>query len=636
MMDSTLLDQIRYLCRDRAAYEHLKAILVQQERVHKLSWEEQYEKLIAAKSSEHQSSDTFGNIIAREKALAQLADAIQRSPSLELVLQIAVQVAQKLLQVDRVAIFYRHPDGHGELATDAIAAGILSLANMPERQLSLARHMIESTNTEDSVQTVNSIRSSSLSSHIVNLLEQIGISSYVANKIYAGHEVWGTLVAFHGGAYHSWSESDRTSLSLIAAQIGIAISLTNLRQQSQDLTEDLQTLRLELDNLQQTVAEIAKSETKSSINVITNVITPPDLENEHNDNFEEAKLASDLAQVNHEEGRESENGFEEKLEETTNSVKEISGSEYLPIPENEVPPLLQTEDSHPSKSNLESEDLVLEEDIKLDEAALMSSKADFSNGKNLNNLKEFLGDKANLEEADAIEIEQHLSVAMPVEIPVEIPIPILGTSEIELIKPELSESEPPEIEVFEPKLIVETSEEKVEEEAIAPTSSKPDPIESTLSEQEQEVEESQVNQIDEPPASLETSQFVIADDDRDPAIEPQFIKTILAIAGDDSNATDFLLEVIDSYLKETPRQVQAIDKAIAINDHARLFQLLHTLRLSSDYIGALTLSYQCRQLESAVRANYVVLVYACLSQVAIEAHRATDALRIERSRYSPL
>ena len=261
-MDSTLLDQIRHLCRDRAAYEHLKAILVQQERVHQLSWEERYEQLTLAQttqSSDSPASDILTNIIAREKALAQLADTIQRSHSLELVLQVAVQVAQKLLQVDRVAIFRCYEDGRGEFVTDAIAAGLTSLADMPERQLSLARHMIESTNTEHSTQTIDSVRSSMLSSHIVTLLEQIGISSYAANKIYAAQQIWGTLVAFHGSAYHSWAESDRTSLALIASQIGIAISLTNLRLQSEELTDDLQILQSELDKLQQTVIELAEA-----------------------------------------------------------------------------------------------------------------------------------------------------------------------------------------------------------------------------------------------------------------------------------------------------------------------------------------------------------------------------------------
>jgi len=268
---------MRHLCRDRASYEHLKAILVQQERVHQISWEQRDQKLLSAQTSniltsDIVTSDIFKSVVAREKALAQLADAIQRSPSLELVLQIAVQVAQKILQVDRVAIFRRHPDGSGEFSTDAIGSGITSLADMPERQLSLARHMIESIQTEYSVQMVDSIRTSSLSSHIVTLLEQIGISSYAANKIYAGQEVWGILVAFHGSADHSWADSDRTSLSLIATQIGIAISLTNLRQQSQELADDVQVLRVELDNLQQIVIEIAKNESKLIIKPDVNPI----------------------------------------------------------------------------------------------------------------------------------------------------------------------------------------------------------------------------------------------------------------------------------------------------------------------------------------------------------------------------
>ena len=264
-MDSTLLDQMRHLCRDRASYEHLKAILLQQERVHQIRWEQRDQKLLSTQTSNILTSDIFNNVIAREKALAQLADAIQRSPSLELTLQIAVQVTQKILQVDRVAIFRCHPDGSGEFLTDAISSGTTSLADMPEKQLLLAQHMIESIQTEHSVQMVDSIRTSSFSSHIVALLEQIGISSYAANKVYSGQEVWGILVAFNNRAAHSWADSDRTSLSLIATQIGIAISLTNLRQQSQDLADDVQILRVELDNLQQIVIEIAKNESKLTI-----------------------------------------------------------------------------------------------------------------------------------------------------------------------------------------------------------------------------------------------------------------------------------------------------------------------------------------------------------------------------------
>jgi GAF domain-containing protein len=374
-MDSTLLDQVRHLCRDRAAYEHLKAILVQQERVHQISWEERYEKLIAAQSSDSQT-DIFSNIIAREKAIAQLADAIQRSPSLELVLQIAVQVAQKLLQVDRVAIFRCYPDGRGEFTTDAIASGLTSLADMPERQLSLARHMIESTDPEQSAQTIDSIRTSSLSSHIVTLLEQIGISSYAANKIYAGQDVWGTLVAFHGSVYHSWSESDRTSLSLIAAQIGIAISLTNLRQQSQELTNDLQTLQIELDNLQQTVAELAEKSANSTddqtINPNNQNVVGEEENNVLNKDLDSGDLEIEVIQLDKDTDVE-----ESELETIISNAEEITNYSDDAISQNGLPPLYLAPDSLSPISSVD-ERIESDETELFDEPAISFTREDIS------------------------------------------------------------------------------------------------------------------------------------------------------------------------------------------------------------------------------------------------------------------
>jgi GAF domain-containing protein/HPt (histidine-containing phosphotransfer) domain-containing protein len=627
-MDSTLLDQVRHLCRDRAAYEHLKAILVQQERVHQISWEERYEKLVSAQSSDTQT-DIFSNIIAREKALAQLADAIQRSPSLELVLQIAVQVAQKLLQVDRVAIFRGHPDGRGEFATDAIAAGVTSLADMPERQLSLARHMIESTNLEHAAQTIDSIRTSSLSSHVVTLLEQIGISSYAANKIYAGQDVWGTLVAFHGGAYHSWSDSDRTSLSLIAAQVGIAISLTNLRQQSQELTDDLQALQSELDNLQQTVVELAEREAKSTNaaeeqenKVLNKDVEPNDLENEKETEASE-------------------------LEVIVSNSEEINNFKDDSISQNEFPPLLV-----PDFISLISEEEVEVESDEIDspdEPAIKFTRHDISYVIMPDNLK-VISDIASEPEESESEESSVAEVEMSLE-----ETSLLESSEAEDLESQEAEQEMIATELaeieLEPSQLLEIEEsESCTSEELEPESSGADyPSDTQAMETEiiapelvgqkgieLEPHESEVASMGESQTGFDTTiDFAHNNgEDEEPAIEPQFIETILEVAGNDLKATEFLLNVIDSYLEETPQLVQAIDKALAVDDRARLLQALNTLRSSSDYIGALKLSYQCRQLELAIRANYVVLIYACLSQVAIEAQRATDALRIARSHYA--
>ncbi|MFM7602627.1 MAG: GAF domain-containing protein [Pseudanabaena sp.] len=730
-MDSTLLDQIRHLCRDRAAYEHLKAILVQQERVHRLSWEERYEKLISAQTNEDPNSDIFSNIIAREKALAQLADAIQRSPSLELVLQIAVQVAQKLLQVDRVAIFRCHPDGQGEFVTDAITTGLTSLADMPERQLSLARHMIESTHTEHSAQTIDSIRTSSLSSHIVTLLEQIGISFYAANKIYAGQEIWGTLVAFHGSAYHSWSDSDRTSLSLIASQVGIAITLTNLRQQSQELTDDLQALQVELNNLQQTVAAIAENTTHATTtpditpdsqpsNSEVTEIAPQEVANEElNDdpkdhNLEPNDLVLKVSQVNQDlddqENQENESKRSEveesEIEETANIQDESTSFQVEQNSQNAVltpflapdpsvslyeiedqkldhyitpeelavnfaqadisaditplEPLIEFEkddDITPFEPLIDFEKVVIPENINPVEPAIKFDKADISYVIMPDNLKVISANESESTEVKPTENELDETFALTDIALTENPNPEssqdsdksneeLEASHLAVSEPKITEPQPSALEIAETEILdtqipqsANLESEKTETKEIAPETTELDAMEVAESITPQLTEPVALHPI-QPEEQQETQQIDVditlgidRDHDDEPAIEPQFMETILEIAGNDLKAKEFLLNVIDSYLEDTPRLIQAIDKALAVNDQPRLLQSLNSLRSSSDYIGALTLSHQCRQLESAVRANYVVLIYACLSRVVIEAQRATDALRIARSHY---
>jgi GAF domain-containing protein/HPt (histidine-containing phosphotransfer) domain-containing protein len=740
-MDSTLLNQVRHLCRDRASYEHLKAILVQQERVHQLSWEDRYEQLVATQTDEQQTSNIFGNILVREKALAQLADAIQRSPSLDLVLQVAVQVAQKLLQVDRVAIFRCDAEGRGEFTTDAIAAGLISLADMPERQLSLSRHMIESTQAESSIQIVDSIRASSLSSHIVILLEQIGISSYTANKIYAGQGVWGTLVAFHSSVYHVWTESDRTSLSLVATQISVAIALANLRLQTQELSSNLQVLQVELNQLQQTVTELAEHrsmQSDSQISTISEIFPELDAEKIPASIIEEqpaniADRSTEVAEIKSviegdlktqsiqiiDSNEDTSNQLIEvaleisqNLVETTVdhtdiviNIAEVDTPEHLDVPsitsqdgETEVH-IEKVSNNFEPEFNPEYLDSSLENStangdlfaqvpidlgdnsLSIDDLQVLASEPEMIIIDNLEVEEEILG---RYEPYPLEIITDHFVSEKLSEEPSELKIEVISSNDIDEEINEVSldlESEISEVMVSNSNIeLHDMSQVAIETELEnIPTQSPTLPITLTgitsdtltvdnsenLSEVESPVESLaidsiQVDQDVKEPSELKrvTEQMLqkadvsangvkssvseavdiisVNEDEHDPTIELQFIETIVAIAESHEQGVKLLLNVIDSYLEEAPRLVQAIDKALAVNDHARLLEALNSLRANSDYVGALTLSYQCRQLESAVKANYVVLIYASLSQVAIEAQRATDALRVERSRYSAL
>jgi GAF domain-containing protein/HPt (histidine-containing phosphotransfer) domain-containing protein len=569
-MDSTLLDQIRHLCRDRAAYERLKAILVQQERVHQLSWEEQYIKLIAR--SETQETDPSFDILVREKALAQLAEAMQRSPSLDLVLQVAVQTTQKLLQVDRVAIFRHHSDGLGEFITDAIATGLLSLAEMPSRH-SLTRHIIESTQIEDSAQTFNSISNSSLSTHSINLLEQIGIASYAANKIYVGQEFWGTVVAFHGSNYHNWSESDRTSLSLISAQIGIAVTLSNLRQQTQSLAHDLQVLQLEVNNLQPKVNEIVESEI-SEIN--------------------ETEIIKDEI-----------NETEEQTEDLLESPITLSISPVIEIQEIE-PEVIEIQEIE-SISELAPESII---DTVVEYLVDTEIENDFVNS-------DLVDTKLK---NDFVDSDQELS---------NVEKQIVVSEEVQTIQLIAQPVEEWELDEEPIKLVEQPVEEwELDEEPIKLVEQ---PVEEWELDQES-IEVEKAIATDSTESRLE--ELLPTSNALDPVIEPQFIETILMLGGNGQKAIEFLINVIDTYLQDAPNLLWEIDRSITTKEKEQTLQSLNTLRSSSDYVGALILSQECRRLQSAVKADNESLIYTCLSLLEVEVERAVEALRIERSRYT--
>jgi HPt (histidine-containing phosphotransfer) domain-containing protein len=537
---------------------------------------------------------------------------------LDLVLQIAVQSAQKLLQVDRVAIFRHYPDGLGEFITDAIATGVTSLAEMPERQHSLTRHIIESTQIEDSVQIFNSINNSSLSTHSINLLEQIGIASYAANKIYAGQELWGTIIAFHSSNYHGWSEVDRTSLALISAQIGIAIALSNLRQQSQSLAHDLQVLQLEVNNLQQTVKEIADAEiAKAEVNedYISEAHISEIAVNEAIEQINSPILVSTVPVIE---------SNPEAIPETKHEA--IHEPIPEPIPESIIDTVLHY--------------LV---DNDLQNNAIISDRESSNLQLNTDHL-ELNQEEQNIKDEEPSQTEEELEIIEPpsqdlfdtLEQPDEyFPIEQNSLTQTFLVPDshaDLSDIQPEEIseQISEQILVIVPEEDKNLESVEEPTE------EWEIDNQSEEfiIEDAIATASNTLEDSSPAVYLDVAPNDLDPVIEPQFIETILMLAGNGQKAIEFLINVIDTYLQDAPNLLWEIDRAITIKDRAQILQSLNSLRSSSDYVGALILSQECRRLEAAVKADNVSLIHTCLSQLESEVERATEALRIERSRYT--
>jgi HPt (histidine-containing phosphotransfer) domain-containing protein len=69
---------------------------------------------------------------------------------------------------------------------------------------------------------------------------------------------------------------------------------------------------------------------------------------------------------------------------------------------------------------------------------------------------------------------------------------------------------------------------------------------------------------------------------------------------------DFVVELIDIYLTETPAQIQIIAKALSSQDYHALNIAAHTLKGSSLNLGAKTLGAACLKLEEIARSGKAI------------------------------
>ena len=85
-----------------------------------------------------------------------------------------------------------------------------------------------------------------------------------------------------------------------------------------------------------------------------------------------------------------------------------------------------------------------------------------------------------------------------------------------------------------------------------------------------------------------------------PVVDESVLREVLESTGDD---LDFVRELIETYLADSPAQLDAIDEALAADDAAALVRPAHTLKSSSATIGAMRLSAVARELEMAGRSG---------------------------------
>jgi CheY-like chemotaxis protein/HPt (histidine-containing phosphotransfer) domain-containing protein len=116
--------------------------------------------------------------------------------------------------------------------------------------------------------------------------------------------------------------------------------------------------------------------------------------------------------------------------------------------------------------------------------------------------------------------------------------------------------------------------------------------------------------------------------DLPPAVDRQVLANLRELQ--DSDEPDFVVELIDHLLAETPERLSAIGAAIAAGDARALNRISHSLKSSCGNLGAMGLSALCAQLERAGAESRLDGAPALLEQAHAEFARARAALEAER------
>ena len=111
-------------------------------------------------------------------------------------------------------------------------------------------------------------------------------------------------------------------------------------------------------------------------------------------------------------------------------------------------------------------------------------------------------------------------------------------------------------------------------------------------------------------------------------LDAKALQIIRDMAGE--GAEEVLAQVIDAYLEDAPKLLQAIAGAIALKDAQTLHRSAHTLKSSSTMLGATHLGNLCKELEAIGRRGTIQDREPKLSEIEAEYERVKAALQIKR------
>jgi signal transduction histidine kinase/predicted transcriptional regulator len=188
-----------------------------------------------------------------EPILGAIADFLHKSMDLKSLFQDIVAQVKNLFQADRVCLYRFHSDWSalaiaeavnpdypsllGFLIRNELVSGDEWLKKYQAGQPCIVTDMANA--RQGQVSTVGNTQTAIIGDSTDTLLKFFQIKASLAIPIQRGQELWGLLVVHQCAVSREWQESEIVFLQRLAMQLGIGIEQIQLRQQVQQLQDDL-------------------------------------------------------------------------------------------------------------------------------------------------------------------------------------------------------------------------------------------------------------------------------------------------------------------------------------------------------------------------------------------------------------
>jgi CheY-like chemotaxis protein/HPt (histidine-containing phosphotransfer) domain-containing protein len=199
-----------------------------------------------------QAEQALRDLARRETAIARIITRMRQSLDLNEIFLDTTDELRRALTCHRVAIYRFNADWSGQFLVESVAEGVTPLVGADGMTGDVdALNPVLCHKTWQLTQggpfklgasylSASDVTQADLADTCLELLDRLSARAFICAPIHCGRELWGVLSAYQNDKPRAWSESDIKILVQIGAQLGIAVQQTQLVQQLQQQSMELQ------------------------------------------------------------------------------------------------------------------------------------------------------------------------------------------------------------------------------------------------------------------------------------------------------------------------------------------------------------------------------------------------------------